>query len=376
MYDPRLRKLAEVLVDYSAELKPHEMVYVEAFDVPKEMVEVLVERIYEAGAIPLISQKSHSVLRKIYLGATPKSMQLIGDIELYKMKKAATYIAMKGPDNITEHCDIPQEKWRLYQKHWWEPAHIRWRVPKTRWVTLRWPTPSLAQQARMSTEAFEEFYFHVCTLDYSKMSKAMKPLKVLLDKTNEVRIKGLGTDLKFSIRDIPVIKGDGHRNLPDGEISTAPVKSSVDGAIAFNAPTIHNGKIFTDVQLEFKDGKVVEANSSDTRAINDILDTDRGARYIGEFGIGLNPCINSPITDIIFDEKIAGSMHLALGNAYDKAHNGNRSKIHWDFVLIQTEQWGGGEVYFDQELIRKDGIFVLDELQPLNPENLKAEIIR
>lgn len=373
MYDSRVRKLAEVLVRYSTELKPGEMVYVEAFDVPNEMLEVLVATIYEAGAILLISQKSSSVLRNIYRSATEEAMQLIGDVELYKMKKADAYIGIKAPQNITEHSDVPQEKWQLYREHWFGPVHIRWRVPKTRWITLRWPTPSMAQQAKMSTEAFEDLFFNTCTMDYSRMSEVMDAFKELIERTDEVRIKGPGTDLKFSINGIPVIKGDGHWNLPDGEIFTAPVKDSLDGMISFNAPTIHMGKIFTDVKLKFNEGKIVEAIASDTKAINDILDTDEGARYTGEFGIGLNPYINRPMTDIIFDEKIAGSLHIAIGNAYKEAYNGNGSKLHWDLVLIQTKAWGGGDIYFDDKLIRKDGIFILEELKPLNPENLKSQ---
>jgi len=371
MYDPRMMKLADVLVGYSTGLKEGETIYVEAFDIPEEMVEVLVDRIYKAGGIPLISQKSNRVLRRIYRGATEEAMKLIGEVEMEKMKRADAYIGMRGSYNITEHSDVPEEKWDLYKKYWWEPVHIRWRVPKTRWVVLRWPTPSMAQQAEMSTEAFEEFFFRTCTMDYSKMSAAMDALKDLMERTDEVVIKGPGTDIRFSIKDIPVIKADGHLNLPDGEVFTAPVKDSVEGVISYNAPTVYQGKIFTDVRLRFKEGKIVEATASDTASLNKILDTDEGARYTGEFAIGLNPYITRPMKDILFDEKIAGSIHLTPGNAYENAFNGNRSRVHWDLVLIQTKEWGGGEIYFDGELIRKDGLFVIEELLPLNPENLK-----
>jgi aminopeptidase len=228
----------------------------------------------------------------------------------------------------------------------------------------------MAQQAQMSTESFEEFYFDTCTMDYTKMSNAMDPLKELMEKTDKVRIIAPGTDLTFSIKDIPVIKCDGELNIPDGEIFTAPVKDSVNGTLAYNTQTLYDGKVFSDVILKFKNGKIIEATANNHEAINKILDTDDGARYVGEFAIGVNPFVTKPMLDTLFDEKIAGSIHFTPGNSYDEAPNGNKSKVHWDMVLIQREDWGGGEIYFDDVLIRKDGLFVIDELKGLNPDAL------
>ncbi len=373
MQDLRMKQLAEVLVNYSTKIKSGEVVYVEAFDISREMLEILVDTIYEVGGVPLISLRSESILRKLYLGATDEGMRLIGDVELYKMMKADAYIGMKGPQNITEHSDVPEEKLRLYRKYWFEPVHMKRRLAETRWVTLRWPTPSMAQQANMSTEAFEDLYFKTCTMDYSKMSKAMDVLKKRMEISDQVQIKGPGTDIRFSILGIPIVACDGRRNLPDGEVFTAPIKDSLEGIISFNVPTIHMGQIFTDVRLRFEKGRIVEASGSNTQAINDILNSDEGARYVGEFGIGVNPYIKRPMTDILFDEKMTGSIHIAPGNAYERANNGNRSGIHWDMVLIQRKHWGGGEIYFDGNLILKDGRFIPEELKPLNPENLKGE---
>ena len=222
-------------------------------------------------------------------------------------------------------------------------------------------------------EAFEDLYFKTCTMDYSKMSKSMEILKQVMETSDEVMIKAPGTDAKFSISGIPAVTCDGHGNLPDGEVFTAPIKYSLEGMISFNLPTIHMGQIFTDVRLEFEKGRIVEATASNTQAINDILNSDEGARYVGEFGIGLTPYIERPMTDILFDEKMTGSIHIAPGNAYERADNGNKSGIHWDMVLIQRKHWGGGEIYFDGNLILKDGRFIPDELKPLNPENFKGE---
>jgi aminopeptidase len=371
MFDPRMKKLADVLVGYSIKLKKGEIVYIEAFDIPPEMVELLIKRVYKAGGIPLVSQKSARVLRQMYKGASPETMKLYGEIELAKIKRAQAYIGLRGSFNITENSDVPADKMALYKEHWMGPVHMQWRVPKTKWVVLRWPTSSMAQQAEMSTESFEDFYFDTCTLDYSKMSKAMDPLVKIMTKTDKVRIVSPGTDLRFSIKGIPVIKCDGGLNIPDGEIFTAPVKDSVEGTIRYNTKTLYDGKVFDSIELKFKKGRIVKATSSNTEAMNKILDTDEGARFVGEFAIGVNPFVNKPMLDTLFDEKIAGSIHFTPGNSYDMAPNGNHSKVHWDIVLIQTKEWGGGEIYFDDVLVRKDGIFVLKELKGLNPENLK-----
>ena len=270
-----------------------------------------------------------------------------------------------------ELSDISEESIKLYNTLYQDPVHMKLRVTHTRWVVLRYPTQALAQSAGMSTEGFEDWYYRVCTVDYGKMGKAMEPLVALMEKTDEVRIQGWGgTDLTFSIRDIPVVPCAGGLNIPDGEIFTAPVKDSVNGVIAYNTPSIYNGFQYTDIRFRFENGKIVEASSNDTDRINSTLDIDEGARYIGEFAIGVNPYVDAPINNTLFDEKIRGSIHFTPGNSYEEAFNGNKSVLHWDIVLLQEEQYGGGEIWFDKVLIRKDGKFVLPELEGLNPENL------
>ena len=156
-------------------------------------------------------------------------------------------------------------------------------------------------------------------------------------------------------------------NIPDGECFTAPVRDSINGKILFNASTIYRGTPFDDIHLTFEKGRVVAHECSNNEALGKILDSDEGARYIGEFALGFHPFIEKPMRDILFDEKIRGSLHLALGQAYEEADNGNRSSVHWDLVLLQEP---GGEIYFDDVLVRKDGKFVLPELAGLNPEVL------
>jgi len=293
----------------------------------------------------------------------------IRDIEMFRMKKMQAYIAIRGADNMNENSDVPSDRVQLYSKVI-RPVQD-YRVNKTRWCVLRWPTPSMAQSAGMSTEAFENLYFDVCTMDYAKMGRAMLPLEKLMRKTDRVHLKAPGTDLTFSIKRVGAKMCKGDRNIPDGEVFSCPVKNSVNGTIQFNTPTLYSGTKFENVKLELKDGKIINATANNTKRLNEILDTDPGARYIGEFSLGFNPHILSPMCDILFDEKIAGSLHFTPGQAYEDCGNGNKSAIHWDMVLIQRKEWGGGEVWFDGELIRKDGIFLTKELKPLNPANLK-----
>lgn len=372
MKDPRTTDLARMLVRYCTKVKPGEKVLVEAFDIPPDFTVELVRQIAEAEGLPFVSTYHQPVLRALYSAATEEQMQAIGEVEKARMAQMQCYIGVRGTHNISELSDVPSERMKLYEKHWWHPVHSELRVKKTRWVVLRWPHPSMAQAAGMSTEAFEDFYFRVCVgVDYARMAEAMKPLHALMDRTDRVRITGPGTDLTFRKKDIPTVPCSGEVNVPDGEIFTCPVRDSVNGVIQFNCETLYRGTIFNGIRLVFKEGKIIEATAGgDTEKLNAILDADEGARYIGEWSLAFNPHILKPMKDILFDEKIAGSFHLTPGQAYEEADNGNRSQVHWDMVCIQRPEYGGGEIYFDDVLIRKDGLFTLPELQGLNPDRL------
>ena len=374
MKDPRVAKLADILIGYSTRVQPGEKVLIEATEIPDEVVSALVNRIAEAGGLPFVTRKGNSILRALLHNATEEQMRLTGEFEKARMEQMDAYLGLRGAENNAELSDVPDEKMKIYRKLWSNPVHSETRVPHTKWTVLRWPTPSMAQQAGMSTEAFEDYYFEVCTFDYSKLDSVIEPLKALMNRTDRVRLTGVGTDLSFSIKDIPTIPCTGRANIPDGEIFTAPVRDSVYGTIAFNTATIYQGTIFEGVILRFEAGKVVEASAGGglSPMLNQILDSDEGARYIGEFSLGFNPYILQPMKDILFDEKIAGSFHFTPGGAYDEAFNGNRSVVHWDMVFIQRPEFGGGDVFFDDVLIRHDGLFVPNDLLALNPENLKT----
>jgi aminopeptidase len=367
MQDPRFDKLAQLLVEYSTRLKRQETVLIESFDIPDEMTVALVRAVRKAGAIPFTQIQHGRVTRELALNASERQLNLTAIHELARMKRMNAYIGLRGSNNISELADVPADQMKLVAKKM-RPVQDQ-RVKKTKWVVLRWPTPSMAQQAGMSTEAFEDFYFDVCTLDYRRLQPGMKALRTLMAKTDRVEIKGPGTDLRFSIKNIGAIICGGDRNIPDGEVFSCPVRDSVEGHITFNAPTIYQSIGFDGIRLDFREGKIVEATANETEKLNKILDSDPGARYIGEFSLGFNPYILQPMRDILFDEKIAGSFHFTPGQAYDEADNGNRSQVHWDMVNIQRPDYGGGEIFFDGKLIRKNGEFVPKELRSLNRGN-------
>jgi aminopeptidase len=370
MSDPRYTELAENLVGYSISLKKGERVLIDAFDVPDAMVVELVRAVRKRKGIAHVKLNHAIVSREMLMGMTEEQVTFEAKQELNRMKGMDAYIALRGANNIFESSDVPSKRMQLAMKHL-RPVQ-NWRVRKTKWVVLRWPTSAMAQQSLTSTEAFEDFFFRVCCMEYGRMVPGQKALKRLMDQTDVVEIKGPGTDLRFSIEGLEAQMCTGTRNIPDGEVFTAPVKTSVEGTLTYNVPTVYQGVSFDNVCFEFASGKIVKAScSGDNRKLRAILDSDAGARFIGEFAIGFNPHITQPMRDILFDEKIAGSFHFTPGQAYEgTADNGNRSQIHWDIVNIQRKDYGGGEIWFDGKLIRKDGLFVPKSLHKLNPEYL------
>lgn len=371
MQDQRINLLAKNLVNYSCKLKKGEKILIEAKGVDYMLVNAIVKEVYKVGAYPFVEMFDNRVTRELLMGETEELAKLRAKFDGARMKEMDAYIGIRGGNNAVENSDVPEENLQIDSEFYSHPVHHELRVKHTKWVILRYPNEGMAQSAGMSTDAFEEFYFNVCNLDYSKMDKAMDALKARMDKADKIRIVAPGTDLCFSIKGIGSKKCSGGHNIPDGEIYSAPVKDSVNGVITYNAPSVQNGFKYENVSLTFKDGKIIKATGNDEKKINAIFDTDEGARYVGEFSFGVNPYINKPMGDILFDEKISGSIHFTPGCCYDDCYNGNISAIHWDLVLVQTKEYGGGEIYMDGELIRKDGRFVTEDVLCLNPENLK-----
>ena len=371
MKDTRIEKLAKNLLTHSVSLKQNENILIEILGedgIP--LAKELIKQAEQIGARPYFNIINFELLRVMLENATEEQIKIYSKHDETRMKDMDAYIGIRASSNTSELSNIDSNIIEMYNKYYTVPVHFEERVKRTKWCILRYPNNSMAQMNKMNLEKFEDFYFKVCNLDYSKMSKAMDNLKQLMDKTDQVHIVGPDTDLTFSIKGIPSEKYMGTFNIPDGEVATAPVKNSVNGYISYNTETTYNGYTFNNIKLEFENGKIIKATANNTEMINKILDTDDGARYIGEFAIGLNPYIEKPMGDTLFDEKIKGSFHFTPGDSLEESDNGNRSSIHWDIVNIQTKEYGGGEIYFDDILVRKDGLFVLPELECLNPENL------
>lgn len=374
MFFDRIHSLANTIVRYSTRVRPGDLVFIhgKGFDT-MDLAEAVLSETLQAGGVPYLYFENDPATRRLLLEGGENTFKKLGEFLLLEMKQAQVYIGIRGSANVFELSDVPREKLDLYDKYITGPVHIEQRVKHTRWCVMRYPNPAMCQLAQMSSEGFQKFFYDVCCLNYARMDEAAAPLKRLMEATDRVRIVSPGTDLRFSIKNIPAIPCSGTMNIPDGECFTAPVRDSVNGTIHFNTPSLHEGLLYENIRLRFENGRVVEMDAGpNTEALRKALTTDEGASYIGEFALGYNPYILTPMKDTLFDEKIAGSLHFALGACYDDAPNGNHSTLHWDLVLIQRPEYGGGEIYFDDALIRKDGLFVLPELRCLNPENLKG----
>ncbi len=369
--DERIKTLAHNLICHSVKAGPGDKVLIHYTGPSTRLLaQALIKETYLSGGIPFTKYTSPEVERELLLHISKSGLEIMAQNDAELMSQMDCYLGIRGSDNISEYADVPAENLALYERLYSTPVHHEIRVPKTRWCVMRYPNHSMAQLNNQSLEAFEDFYFKVCTLDYRRMEEAMKPLVDLMNNTDHVRLVGPGTDLSFSIKDIPAIPCAGDMNIPDGEVFTAPVRDSINGTLSYNTPAVFQGFTFENISFTFENGRIIHATANDSVRLNEILDTDDGARYIGEFAIGVNPYILTPMKDTLFDEKIMGSFHFTPGNCYDEAPNGNISAIHWDLICIQRPEYGGGEIYFDDVLIRKDGRFILPELDGLNPENL------
>lgn len=372
--DPRYEILSRLVINHSVRLQSGENILLETTDIPSVMIECLIEAAARVGGHPVSILRDSRVSRAIQLRATREQMKLIGEWELSLMERVQAYISFRAFHNINELGDVSAEQRKFFDEYISKKVHLECRIPKTKWCVLRWPTSAMAQLFEMSTSAFEDFYFRACLVDYARMEKPAEKLRQRMLTANRVRIVGPDeTDLRFSIKDIGAVACYGRRNVPDGEVFSAPIKDSVEGVIVFNTPTTErSGKKFSNIRLVFRNGNIVVASceTGSQKDLTDILNKDEGSRRLGEFALAFNPVILKPMGETLFDEKVAGSLHLAIGSAYKEAWNDNESVVHWDSVLVQRPEYGGGEVWFDNELIRKDGIFVPEYLRDLNTDRL------
>lgn len=368
-YYPRL---AQLLTHHASELVAGDTVIVEAIDFDDDFLAYLVDYLLLHKIRPIVNIKKQSVMTALAARSSVEDFQRMAEAELSQMKQAKAFIGLRHVHDEAAMTKVSASQRALLLKHFLQPVHYEYRNRNLRWLYLRWPSVLMARHAEMGLADFTDYYFESMLIDYDKMGRAMDHLADFLSNTEQIRITHPnGTDLSFQIKDMPSYSSIGKHNLPDGELFLAPLRESMEGDIHFNIDSVYYGHLFQEVKLSFKAGQVISATSKDnTPALNDILDTDEGARYCGEFAFGLHPGISNPIRDILFDEKMHGSIHLALGNAYPVSDNGNRSAIHWDLILNQCKNYGGGEVWADGVLMRKNGIFVAESLLALNQENI------
>ncbi|WP_018884949.1 aminopeptidase [Paenibacillus massiliensis] len=363
-----LSHMARHIMENALALCKGERVLIEVIGEAQELTEALIHAAYEIGAEPFVSYMPVRLLKRIIYESTPEQLEFWKDTDLRRLQSMDAYIGLKSEANMYEMSDIPVDRYERYVQGYLQPLQYAM-ADKGRWMLLRNPTPGMAQLAKMSEDECQQIYYKACGLNYTRLSELSAPLAARLEQADRVQITGPGTDLTFSIRGMGRFIGAGQYNLPDGELFTAPILDSAEGVISFNLPATYMGIVFEQVRLEFQQGIVTKATCAGLRTserLQSLLHSDEGASRIGEFGMGLNPHIRTAMGNVLFDEKMAGSLHLALGQAYPMADNGNHSSIHWDLVLSQAAKDGGGELYLDGELIRRDGLFVPKDLQPLD----------
>lgn len=366
--EEKQEKLADTIINYSLHIKENEKVLITYQSIEaRDFVKILIKKIFLRGGIPFTNYVDPFISNLLKENSTSNRIDLIKEYQQFELDHFDSFINIRYNLNDYESGSIPKNirdeiSFKTYEIH-------NKLVNERKWVLLNYPSHVDSYKAKMKYEDFLNYSFDVMNVDYSKMSKDIEPLKELMNKTKKVRITAEGTDITFSIKGMNSVPCTGESNIPDGEIFTCPVRNSVNGVITYNTTSTYNGEVFSNIRLEFVNGKIVSASCDDESKndkLNKIFDTDEGSRYVGEFSLGLNPRILMPMGDILFDEKIFGSIHFTPGAAYKECYNGNDSNIHWDLVLIQRKEYGGGEIYFDDKLIRKDGLFVLDSLRHLN----------
>ena len=372
MIDSRLKKMADTIINYSLKIQSGEKVIIESTKNCSDIVKYLIKLISNKNAIPFVILRETDIKKELITNGCREQFHLMRLQDEVLLNSADAYINITDSDNCYDMSDVPQEKRQLYQKYYFKPIYFEIIVPKLKWITADYPSVSSAQQFGMSTDSYEKYFFDAVNLDYEQLEKNMYNLKKILDEGKHVQIKSPYIDLSFNINNYKSEICSGKINLPDGEIFIAPIINSANGTIEFNIPTRYQGNSFDNIWLKFKNGEIVEYDSkSNLQKLKQILESDRGNKFIGEFAIGTNPNITVPRSNILFDEKILGSFHIALGNSHSLSNNGNKASIHWDMVSMLTKEYGGGKIIIDDKLIQEDGIFIPNELQQLNIKKLK-----
>lgn len=357
MRDPRVAKVAQILVDYSTEVKEDEVVLIYTFEGAKPLFLAVYREVVRRNPKEIISDIRFEEMDEIFFQeADDIQLDRFPSLDMSQMEHTDVWIGLRAYANTRRLTSVDPRKVGRRSKVL-RPIQ-RERVENTRWVLTVFPTEALAQEADMSLSEFEDFYYRSVDIDWRKLSQEQEEIRELFQKGQEVTIKAEDTDLTMRIEGRTVVNADGKMNMPDGEVFTTPLEDSVNGHIKYTYPAIYSGREVDGVELWFEDGEVVQAKATKGEEfLLEMLATDEGAKRLGEVAVGNNFAIDRFVKNILFDEKIGGTVHLALGASYKETGGKNESAIHWD--MIKDLRYGG-EIYLDGELIQKDGVWVYE----------------
>lgn len=351
--DNRVSELAALLVGYSLKVKKGDVVKISGTELAKPLILAAYEEVVKKGGHPLVDLFFDEAGEIFYRRASGAQLDYLSPVRLYAAKKIDAALFIHSPSNTRMLSDVGPAKIARVRRANKPVSDII--MKRVRWVLVNYPTRALAQEAEMPLSRYEDFLFNSCLVDWREMKRDLQYLKKVLERTDVVRIVGEDTDISFSIRGRKAIICAGESNMPDGEIFTAPVEGSVEGKIYYGFPAIFGGREVSGIRLRFEKGKVVEATAEKNEdLLLRLLDTDRGARVPGEFGIGYNYGIDRFTRDILFDEKIGGTIHIALGKSYAESGGKNDSALHWDMIKDLRQE---GVIYLDDRPIMEKGSF-------------------
>jgi len=353
--DPRYQKLAKILINYSTKTKKGDRVLIhmkepEAFPLVKEIYK---EAILKGAFCEVYFSSVHFAYDRLKFG-NEKQVQYYPKVDDFSIDWADVWLGIRAVKNPYELKEIDPKRLAQTQRIYGKLAQKR--IKKCRWCLCWVPTEALAQKAQMSWDETIDFFFSAVLRDWQKEREKYKKIQKVFQKGERVRILGKDTDISFSTKGRKYVLSDGTHNMPGGEVFTAPVENSVEGKIYFDIPSAWAGQVVRDIYLEFKKGKVVKATAKEgEELLKRNLEIDKGAKYIGEFGIGTNFGIKRAVLDILFDEKIGGTIHLALGNSYEECKGKNKSSLHWDLIKDLRKE---GKMFVDGKLVFKNGKFL------------------
>jgi len=373
MSDPRVLEVAKLVTGYSIDVQPGETVLIHCTVDTVPMAAAMIAEVYKRGGYPFVNYVNEELQAALSDGADRRQAERLMKLRMWHATDMDCIIHLNVPRSLYAVSSTPKERQKELEK--WnleiqEELGLNWERSVVKPCVMTFPTYLTANNGHMSLIEYTDLYYKACTADYPAIGAALERLSSYMNDISEVHLLGVGTDLRFSVKGMKMLVSAGDRNMPDGEGYCSPVIDSAEGVISYNIPSFYRGTLYENVVFELSKGKIVKAESNYTDRINEVLDMDEGARCIGEFAIAVNPHIVKPSGTILFDEKMTGSIHFTPGREIWKAGNGNRSIVHWDLVYCQLPQYGGGEMLFDGTLVRKDGRFVVPELECLNPEHL------